>query len=136
MKVLRIMLGGLFVLIGLAGLAMPLMPGWPFLIFGITMLAREIPWVRQKTRRILIRIALRFPRLYIFGFHLRSAVKKVIRKFLAAIRVKKIPKDSTGKACYCVCHSSFSSNAFCEHCRGDNEVGRKLMRHIGGDKGS
>ncbi len=28
------------------------------------------------------------------------------------------------ESCYCVCHSSFSSRAWCEHCKGDNEVGR------------
>lgn len=26
--------------------------------------------------------------------------------------------------CYCVCHTPVSSNAYCEHCLGDNEVGR------------
>lgn len=26
--------------------------------------------------------------------------------------------------CYCVCHSMVSSKAWCEHCRGDNSVGR------------
>lgn len=25
--------------------------------------------------------------------------------------------------CYCVCHSEVSSNAYCEHCKGINEVG-------------
>lgn len=27
-------------------------------------------------------------------------------------------------ACYCVCHSPVASNAWCEHCGGDNEVTR------------
>lgn len=26
--------------------------------------------------------------------------------------------------CYCVCHTSISSSAYCEHCKGDNTVGR------------
>jgi hypothetical protein len=32
----------------------------------------------------------------------------------------------TGDAlpCYCVCHSPYSSCAWCEHCQGDNEVAR------------
>lgn len=25
--------------------------------------------------------------------------------------------------CYCVCHSPFASVSYCEHCKGDNEVG-------------
>ena len=29
-----------------------------------------------------------------------------------------------GANCYCVCHSPISSRASCEHCLGDNEVGR------------
>lgn len=28
------------------------------------------------------------------------------------------------KHCYCVCHSPISSKAWCEHCKGDNPVGR------------
>lgn len=37
-------------------------------------------------------------------------------------------QDSPSKEdCYCVCHSSFSSNAYCEHCKGDNEVGRSQL---------
>ena len=26
--------------------------------------------------------------------------------------------------CYCVCHSPYASRAWCEHCQGDNSVGR------------
>jgi len=33
-------------------------------------------------------------------------------------------KDYTGTFCYCVCHSAISSKAWCEHCQGDNSVGR------------
>lgn len=28
------------------------------------------------------------------------------------------------EGCYCVCHSPYSSKAWCEHCEGDNQVGR------------
>lgn len=33
---------------------------------------------------------------------------------------RRISKDN----CYCVCHSPYSSRAWCEHCKGDNEVGK------------
>ena len=40
------------------------------------------------------------------------------------------------KDCYCVCNMSISSNAYCEHCKGDNEVGRhhKDKKNVAQDK--
>lgn len=32
--------------------------------------------------------------------------------------------------CYCVCHSEHASRAWCEHCQGDNEVGRFHARRL------
>ncbi len=34
--------------------------------------------------------------------------------------------------CYCVCHNPISSRPWCEHCKGDNEVGRAHKGYING----
>lgn len=33
------------VLLGIVGLILPVMPGWVFLIPGLTILAEEVPWL-------------------------------------------------------------------------------------------
>jgi hypothetical protein len=43
----------------------------------------------------------------------------------------KSTQPKTEEGCYCVCHSSFSSNAYCKHCKGDNEVGRSQSSNKG-----
>ena len=39
-------------------------------------------------------------------------------------RVAPVVIDEAAESCYCVCHSSYSSRAWCEHCQGDNDVNR------------
>lgn len=55
---LRIAVGGSMVLAGLLGLALPILPGWVFVIPGLMILAREFPWAR----RILQWLKNRLPR--------------------------------------------------------------------------
>ncbi len=49
-KGLRICTGVLLVLIGVAGLALPVMPGWLFVIPGLVMLSSDVPAVRRRVR--------------------------------------------------------------------------------------
>ena len=44
---LRIAGGGVLVLAGLLGLALPILPGWVFVIPGLMILAREFPWAQR-----------------------------------------------------------------------------------------
>lgn len=43
---LRRIVGALFLLLGIIGLLMPIMPGWPFLVPGIALLGSRDPWLR------------------------------------------------------------------------------------------
>lgn len=93
-KVLWIGLGLLLTIIGLVG-ALPILPGGFFLIPGLTILAREIPWVRrmlQKTKNLIRR---RFPRLYgwtilckDYFLSLREKFLEKFKKFWKKIRTK------------------------------------------------
>lgn len=58
-KLLRWVCGALFLFIGIAGLILPILPGWPFLIPGIVLLGRRDRLVRHShlmLRRILRRL--------------------------------------------------------------------------------
>jgi uncharacterized protein YqgC (DUF456 family) len=44
---LRIAAGGVLVLAGLLGLALPIVPGWVFVIPGLMLLGREFAWARR-----------------------------------------------------------------------------------------
>ena len=39
--------GGILLLVGLLGWFLPLMPGWPFVIAGLAILAGEFVWARR-----------------------------------------------------------------------------------------
>ena len=48
--IIRIILGaagGILLLVGLLGWFLPLMPGWPFVIAGLAILAGEFVWARR-----------------------------------------------------------------------------------------
>jgi uncharacterized membrane protein YbaN (DUF454 family) len=44
-KFFRYTAGMGLVLLGIVGLILPVMPGWVFLIPGLTILAEEVPWL-------------------------------------------------------------------------------------------
>ncbi|NBU65182.1 MAG: hypothetical protein EBS29_11885 [Chloroflexia bacterium] len=43
---IRRIIGGFFLLLGIIGLIMPILPGWPFLVPGIALLGSRDPWLR------------------------------------------------------------------------------------------
>jgi uncharacterized membrane protein YbaN (DUF454 family) len=47
MKVLRTVGGFLLVLVGIAGLILPIMPGWVFLIPGLVILSERFEWAKR-----------------------------------------------------------------------------------------
>jgi hypothetical protein len=49
---IRIGGGGLLTLTGLAGLALPIMPGWILLIPGLILLSREFHWAKRLLERV------------------------------------------------------------------------------------
>ena len=58
-KVLRWIFGALFLFVGILGIILPVLPGWPFLIPGILLLGRRDRMVRHShllLRRILRRL--------------------------------------------------------------------------------
>jgi uncharacterized membrane protein YbaN (DUF454 family) len=52
-KTLRILLGFGLVLLGIVGIILPVMPGWIFLIPGLTILAEHFPWLDRHLNRII-----------------------------------------------------------------------------------
>jgi uncharacterized membrane protein YbaN (DUF454 family) len=56
---LRIGLGILSLLLGLAGMVLPILQGWLFIGIGLILLSRDIPFFR----RIVARLEERFPKL-------------------------------------------------------------------------
>jgi hypothetical protein len=63
---------GVCVVIGLAGIVLPLLPGWPFLIVGLALLTSVNPWVRGALHRFLDR----HPRLDATYLRVRGAFTK------------------------------------------------------------
>lgn len=47
MKLFRIISGGFLVVLGIAGIILPVMPGWIFLIPGLIILAEYFPWAQR-----------------------------------------------------------------------------------------
>ena len=77
LMVLRIIAGSLLVLLGLVGLAAPILPGWLFIIPGVLLLAKDVPPVRRLVwwvlgSRPIQRLETRFPRLRDPLEHLRE----------------------------------------------------------------
>jgi uncharacterized protein len=55
---LRIALGSILLVLGLAGLVLPLLQGWLFIALGVIVLSRDIPFFA----RLEDRVATRFPK--------------------------------------------------------------------------
>lgn len=59
---LRIVAGIVLILLGVTGLILPIMPGWVFILPGVTMLAPNTPlsrWLKKKTRHLAQRVSAR-----------------------------------------------------------------------------
>jgi uncharacterized membrane protein YbaN (DUF454 family) len=46
-RIALIAVGGISLVVGLIGWFLPLMPGWPFVIAGLAILAGEFAWARK-----------------------------------------------------------------------------------------
>jgi len=46
LMLIRRIIGAFFLILGIIGLLMPILPGWPFLIPGIALLGSRDPWLR------------------------------------------------------------------------------------------
>jgi len=94
-RIVRIAIGIVLVLIGVAGWVLPLVPGWPFVIWGLSMLAREIHWVDRQLTRIRNYCARRFPRLYwavetLHGYGIRAweKIKRLLLRVFGGVYEK------------------------------------------------
>lgn len=56
-KIGRILIGWMFITLGVIGIIFPVMPGWIFLVSGIIMLAKDIPFFAA----LICRMENRFP---------------------------------------------------------------------------
>jgi uncharacterized membrane protein YbaN (DUF454 family) len=66
---IRIALAVVCLLVGLVGIVMPILPGWPFLFVGLAILATVFPGIARFWRRRMRKHP-----------HLRKAIKTVRRK--------------------------------------------------------
>ena len=55
---LRIALGSIFLILGIAGLVLPILQGWLFISLAVIILSRDIPFFA----RLEDRVAVRFPK--------------------------------------------------------------------------
>lgn len=51
-RILLLILAWLSVIVGIVGVAVPLLPGIPLLLIGLVLLARHYPWAGSLLRRI------------------------------------------------------------------------------------
>jgi uncharacterized protein len=65
---LRIVLGGIFLVLGLAGLVLPILQGWLFIALAVLILSRDIPFFA----RLEDRIAVRFPKARLMAEKMRK----------------------------------------------------------------
>ena len=73
-----LLLGWLFLLVGLIGGLLPILPGWPFGVAGIIILSKEHEWAH----RLVEWIKMKFPR---FGRIMEKSSQeshRIIKKFL------------------------------------------------------
>jgi uncharacterized protein len=61
-KILRITLGVIALLLGVAGLFLPVLQGVLFLLIGFYLLSKDIPWVRRQWEKIRCRYPNAFAR--------------------------------------------------------------------------
>ncbi|MBI2815709.1 MAG: PGPGW domain-containing protein [Acidobacteria bacterium] len=52
MRIVRIVSGFVMLFVGVAGLILPIMPGWIFVIPGLVVLGREFHWARRLLNRL------------------------------------------------------------------------------------
>jgi uncharacterized protein len=62
LKILRITLGVIALLLGVAGLFLPVLQGVLFLLIGFYLLSKDIPWVRRQWDKMRRRYPLAFAR--------------------------------------------------------------------------
>jgi len=80
-RIIRIAFGVFFLLLGIIGLLTPVLQGVLFILFGLVLLSRDVPFVR----RLVKRLRGRFPRLFtgLRKVESRMAVRwqKIVRFF-------------------------------------------------------
>lgn len=87
-RVVRIIVAILFIVWGIVGVAIPPLFGgiWTILL-GMTLMAYEIPWVKQLDDRLLAWCERRFPKLYcrviMPARRIRDMLAEKIRSFLS-----------------------------------------------------
>ncbi|QQG45538.1 MAG: hypothetical protein HYW89_01210 [Candidatus Sungiibacteriota bacterium] len=70
-------------LIGILGWVAPGLPGWPFVIMGLSTLSREVPLVRRLMRRSIVFFGRNFPGLYKFGQNAKSKIINAVDSVFA-----------------------------------------------------
>ena len=74
-KGMRIGLGAVLVVLGVAGLFLPVLQGVLFLAAGMYLLSREIPWVRRQ----FLRLRRRFPKAYARWSRAKERAKRLVK---------------------------------------------------------
>ena len=74
-KILVVAVGWLFILLGIAGLFLPILQGVLFLTIGLIILSTEYAWAHH----LLARIGERFPRVAAVADHARTRAARWLR---------------------------------------------------------
>jgi uncharacterized membrane protein YbaN (DUF454 family) len=75
-KIVVIVLGVVFILLGVAGLFLPILQGVLCLLIGMNLLGREVPWVQRQFERLRARYPAAFAKFDAF----KEKVKKKLRR--------------------------------------------------------
>jgi len=75
-RTLRFILGWIFIVLGIAGLFLPILQGILFLGIGLGLLAGESPWAQK----ILNQVKSRYPKQYEAIHHLRQRLDRLWRR--------------------------------------------------------
>lgn len=77
-EIMYVVFGWVFIILGIAGLFLPILQGILFLLIGLFLLSRKSPWARK----FLIKIKYRYPVLYWKAHEGRLKISRFLAKLL------------------------------------------------------
>ena len=82
---MRIACACLFIAIGILGLILPVMPGWPFVLCGFSILIHNVPLVARLHARCSRAIERRWPRTHARLVAIHTAYHRVVQALSARL---------------------------------------------------
>ena len=87
-RIIILIMGSVFIVLGVAGLFLPGLQGILFLLIGLVLLSKECSWAK----RLLHRLRHRFPKLDHKLEEIKVKEKELLKRFKYWFGQKKVPK--------------------------------------------